>query len=429
MNSEDLQYCNFGNIEEMNRTCFCLPVERALIDASILRQTTIPEISNILSERRHLFANTSVFISVDNVAQMKQQIDAFEALALLDSYQTEVLDDLDEIHSRKPDSRGLFMGYDFHITPEGPRLIEVNTNAGGGFLVDQLRQALQTIHAVAPDLPSNHADIFIDMFVNEWLASGREGVPNTIAIVDQNPADQYLFPDMLLAQEYLSDRGIETFICDSNELTFKDGQLYLADRIIDMVYNRLTDFSLDHASSRALREAFLQDAIVLSPSPRHHALYANKKNLTGLGEVKLRSLGLSEEHIFALADVPQTFDLTPDNANEFWAQRKQYFFKPTSGFGGKATYRGAKITKRVWEEISKGGYIAQRFIPPTTRAIKVHRRANGTDEESKHLKYDLRVYTYAGEPLLMAARVYQGQTTNFRTAGGGFATVFTIEES
>jgi hypothetical protein len=39
------------------------------------------------------------------------------------------------------------------------------------------------------------------------------------------------------------------------------------------------------------------------------------------------------------------------------------------------------------------------------------------------LKYDLRVYAYAGEIQLLAARLYQGQTTNFRTPGGGFAPV------
>jgi hypothetical protein len=41
------------------------------------------------------------------------------------------------------------------------------------------------------------------------------------------------------------------------------------------------------------------------------------------------------------------------------------------------------------------------------------------------LKLDLRSYVYAGRIQLVAARLYQGQTTNFRTAGGGFAPVLT----
>ena len=35
---------------------------------------------------------------------------------------------------------------------------------------------------------------------------------------------------------------------------------------------------------------------------------------------------------------------------------------------------------------------------------------------------------YRGEALLYAARMYQGQTTNFRTPGGGFAPVLTSKE-
>ena len=62
-------------------------------------------------------------------------------------------------------------------------------------------------------------------------------------------------------------------------------------------------------------------------------------------------------------------------------------------------------------------YIAQELAVPSERRIRI-------DGEIKALKLDVRVYTYKGSPLLTAARVYQGQTTNFRTPGGGFAPVF-----
>jgi len=41
-------------------------------------------------------------------------------------------------------------------------------------------------------------------------------------------------------------------------------------------------------------------------------------------------------------------------------------------------------------------------------------------------KTDVRLYVYNGQVLLTAARLYQGQTTNFRTPGGGFAPVFVV---
>ena len=44
------------------------------------------------------------------------------------------------------------------------------------------------------------------------------------------------------------------------------------------------------------------------------------------------------------------------------------------------------------------------------------------------MKVDVRNYVYAGQVQLLAARLYQGQTTNFRTAGGGFAPVLTAPQ-
>ena len=42
-------------------------------------------------------------------------------------------------------------------------------------------------------------------------------------------------------------------------------------------------------------------------------------------------------------------------------------------------------------------------------------------------KVDVRIYAYAGRAMIAAARIYQGQATNFRTPGGGFAPVFAID--
>ena len=37
---------------------------------------------------------------------------------------------------------------------------------------------------------------------------------------------------------------------------------------------------------------------------------------------------------------------------------------------------------------------------------------------------DIRAFVYQGAVQMFVARLYQGQTTNFRTPGGGFAPVF-----
>ena len=84
--------------------------------------------------------------------------------------------------------------------------------------------------------------------------------------------------------------------------------------------------------------------------------------------------------------------------------------------GSRASYRGDKLTRRVWGEMAAGTYIAQEVVTPSERHVGAG---------NAPLKTDIRCYAYRGRPLLYAARLYQGQTTNFRTPGGGFAPVLT----
>ncbi|HBC37050.1 MAG TPA: hypothetical protein DC045_22650, partial [Marinobacter adhaerens] len=89
------------------------------------------------------------------------------------------------------------------------------------------------------------------------------------------------------------------------------------------------------------------------------------------------------------------------------------------GHGSKGVYRGDKLTRRVFENILNGGYIAQDLVPAGERTLRI-------DDAVVTRKVDIRLYTYAGKSMLVAARIYQGQTTNFRTPGGGFAPVFQV---
>ncbi len=95
------------------------------------------------------------------------------------------------------------------------------------------------------------------------------------------------------------------------------------------------------------------------------------------------------------------------------------FVLEAPGHGSKGVYRSEKLTRRVFEEILKGDYIAQNFVPAGELTLRV-------DGTVTTRKVDIRLYTYAGQLLLAAARVYQGQATNFRTPGGGFAPVFVV---
>jgi|TARA_R100000084_G_C4628085_1_gene136854 glutathione synthase/RimK-type ligase-like ATP-grasp enzyme len=230
-----------------------------------------------------------------------------------------------------------------------------------------------------------------------------------------------MFPEFQLAQQLFQARGIETLILDPSELEYVDGALSAHGKPIDMVYNRLVDFALEAPALGALRRAYLDGAAVVTPNPRAHALMADKRNLILLSDAQtLRDWGLSEtEAGFLDRAVPKTRLVSASDEAELWSNRRKLFFKPVAGHGSKGVYRGEKLTRRVFEEILKGDYIAQNFVPAGERTLRV-------DGTVTTRKVDIRLYTYAGQHLLAAARVYQGQATNFRTPGGGFAPVFEV---
>ena len=165
------------------------------------------------------------------------------------------------------------------------------------------------------------------------------------------PRNSIFIPEFVLAQRFFMKHGIEAVIVDAAQLRYEQGKLWAESRPIDLVYNRLVDFSLDRPGHEALRAAYLDNAVVVTPNPHGHALYADKRNLGLLSDqAALRGWGLSPAMVADLSGVPHTVVVTSDNAAQLWESRKRLFFKPAAGYGGKAVYRGDKITKGVWAD-------------------------------------------------------------------------------
>lgn len=412
--------------ERLNQECFCITLDRDALCDALEREVGDAEFcATFIRTRPHLFSNAPVFISESETIEMLRIVRAIEAAIKLPGYQRAALSWAPESAQQDFGPRGVFMGFDFHVAAAGPRLIEVNTNAGGAFLnallADAQRACCAEIEVALGKISNvNFESAVLRMFQHEFNLQRQAGALKRIAIVDDRPAEQYLYPEFVLAQRFFVKHGIEAVIADAGQLRYEQGRLTADGQPIDLVYNRLVDFSLDRAGHEALRAAYLDNAVVVTPNPHVHALYADKRNLGLLSDTAaLRGWGLSPAMVDDLSGVPHTAVVTSDNAPHLWERRKTLFFKPVSGHGSKGVYRGDKITKGVWAEVIKGGYVAQDFAAPGERMVKL----DGTPEARKT---DVRLYVYDGELLLTAARLYQGQTTNFRTAGGGFAPVFTI---
>lgn len=409
-------------MEALNEYCFCMsanPADLRTALSSVLDAHGVP--AALADSHPHLFAAVPVYVSRQHLAQVEQAVAAIHDVTRLPAWRDAVLAWAPPIASHEPNSPGGMLGLDFHLTPDGPRLIEINTNPGGVLLNTLVGQAQDVCmpSVVTPPVDADAAERgVLDTFLAEWHLQRGQRPLASIAIVDASPTTQYLYPEFLLFKELFTRNGLHAVICGPEELTLRDHRLFLGDIAVDMIYNRLTDFALQLPDHAHLRTAYLAGEVVLSPHPRAHALYADKRNLTLLGDrTFLEGARVIADAIDLLeAVVPRTELVTAGNRDTLWDRRRHLFFKPAAGYGSKASYRGDKLTRRVWEEIASGNYIAQALVPPSERHINT---------DAAPLKADIRCYAYEGKPLLHAARLYQGQTTNFRTPGGGFAPVLT----
>ena len=415
------------SIETLNRSCFCISLDDAVLRSRLaadLGSLGLPE--SMVQSHPHLFASVPMFVSREHLHAMAAVVAAVEKVVATPHYRQAVLAWAPEIARHDPGTPGGLLGYDFHLGPAGPQLIEINTNPGGALLNTVLGRAHRSCCAelaglaMAPMEADAVEQALLDLFLSEWRLQRNDTALELLAIVDDAPEQQYLFPEFLLYRELFRRHGIEAVVCDPRELVRRQGRLWHDDKPIGFVYNRLTDFALGQPAQATLRQAYLAGEAVVSPHPRAHALYADKRNLSLLGdEPFLRATGATDAVVVTLAaGVPRTELMTPDHREALWTRRRQLFFKPAAGYGSKAAYRGDKLTKRVWEEMATGSYVAQALVAPSERNVV-------GDLAPTTLKVDLRCYAYAGDVKLVTARLYQGQTTNFRTPGGGFAPVFT----
>jgi hypothetical protein len=374
--------------------------------------------------------STVIGLAADHFAAIQRTVRTLFALAHSPAFQASLASEAGEVTRHDAGNFGVFMGYDFHVAPDGPRLIEVNTNAGGALLNGLHTAALcdpAKLACVCSDLMPV-ADLERDLvatFRAEWAAARRatanaEPELARVAIVDDVPAAQFLAPEFALFRELFARAGIEARVADTRELAPRaGGGLALGDWPVQLVYLRDTDFTLATERTRALRAAFLADEVVVTPAPREHFLLADKRRLaTFSSPARLAALGVGEDDARFLARViPETRLLAEQGAERAWTERAGWVFKPAAAFGSRAVYRGDKISRKKLAEIAaEPGYVAQRLAPPG----RVHVE---TTEGPREMKFDVRAYAYRERVLLLGARVYEGQVTNLRSPGGGFSAI------
>lgn len=413
----------------LNAACQCIWLDHGRLREHLER--SLGDTRDLLESRPGLVAGSVVFVDPQDALAMDRTASLLRRALMSPAYVRHIEEHAPPIARAARPAGGGILGLDFHLGGDQPQLIEINTNPGGLLVNLELARALtaccdEVIEPLArlassgvslDELPAR----VIETFRAEWTSARGDAPLKTIALVDDDPSNQYLYPEFLLYQRLFERAGWRALIVDAATLEARSDGLFSDGRRIDLVYNRVTDFYLAAARHAALRQAYEADSAVITPHPAAHARWADKRLLGWLrDETLLRAAGLDEaERSHVLHTIPPTEIVTREAADTLWRRRKQLFFKPVDGYGSKAAYRGDKLTRATFDHILEHRYVAQAVAPTSMRRVIL-------EGQETDLRVDVRNYCSGDTTLLRAARLYRGQTTNFRTPGGGFAPVLTL---
>jgi hypothetical protein len=173
-----------GNALALNRECLCTTIDPAAMRRELADVLGNNDLYNsICATRPHLFSATAVFITPDQVNSMRAVIEAVESVIGTSTYRNVALAHASATAAHDPRNPGVFLGYDFHLGAHGPRLIEINTNAGGALLNVYLARAQKACCAemqgltTGPVALASLEDEFVTMFRREWRAGNSIPLP------------------------------------------------------------------------------------------------------------------------------------------------------------------------------------------------------------------------------------------------------------
>lgn len=311
---------------------------------------------------------------------------------------------------------GAFMlGFDFHLTKDGPKLIEINTNAGGLATVftfsvvkdENSFKELERKHITKNFLKAMDQEYCIakNFIKSQNKNSNLPEKLSVVAIVDDNVTSQGLYSEMLEFKRIIEENEMKAFVVSPEELQYNEEEqsLYFKEDRIDFVYNRISsDFRLKMDKYKGIRNASIAGQIVLSPHPASYVRIADKRNL-GLILQKIESF---ETQPIYHSVVPKILSMKEKTIEEWTKERKKWVFKPPEGNGSKGVYRGDKISATKLKTLPIETTLAQEYCPPSISE-------DGT-------KLDFRVFTRDTFVLGLATRHFTGQVMEMRSKKSGF---------
>ena len=388
-----------------------IETRRRFIDCILTEHPTLsrPQIESLVADQ--LVSPFTVELPVIIHQQAQELVSCFFHLRQKESYKSFYKEQTDKFKLEEPGNYGIAMSYDVHWDPKSKklRLIEINTNAAFLFLSQFLYQSREIAFPIS-DFSFSELKEIVEK-ERRLAVQERGGNPeiSSISIIDAEPELQKLYVEFLVAQKFFEKKGIACSIQDFKD--YKPGSASL-------VYNRFTDFYFRNPNAEHLQKSFENHTDVFSPNPTEYFYLADKQRMIDWHstEFKSRFQDFSDYQKFFSDYLPQANSFSELTKELIWSERKNYFFKPKNSYGSKSTYKGASVSRKVFEAMNSNDFLRQEYIVAPEKIFS-------TPEGEIRLKYDLRLYAYQDRLQMIVARLYQGQVTNLRTKYGGFAAI------
>ena len=347
-----------------------------------------------------LAALEEVTIKRDEFEEMLQFSRLMYRLKQNSHYITSLKNQLPVTANAMHDEASMLMGYDFHLTDKGPRLIEINNNAGGLYIGDN-RWMKQPVIA---ELSGTLEERVLKMFPDAW---------QYIAIMDEDVANQYMYPEMQYYANLLRQDGRTVFLVSPEDIQLKDSGLYVEGQRLDAVYNRHTDCYIDTPELAHIRTALMADQVSLNPHPRSYALLGDKSRMVDWWHQGLLDDCLAKDDVALIRHiVPEIHLLSDCDREQLWKERKAWVFKPAARHGGKGVVLGKAMSRKRFESLDNESTVVQRYIPPSQ-----------IEHDDVSYKFDVRLYMHGETLIAVAGRLWRGQLTNFREDGSGWVSL------
>jgi uncharacterized circularly permuted ATP-grasp superfamily protein len=250
---------------------------------------------------------------------------------------------------------------DAFLTPQGPRFIEVNSDAPAGFgYGDRMAQVFRELR-VFQEFAAGREVRYVPSgpaLVAAVQRAARGGPAGIVAIVDW--ADVKTRADQEILREAFAEAGVRCRLADPRELIVRHGRLWAGTDPVAVVYRRalLGELVARADEAQALMMAYRERVAVFVNSFRCQ-LSEDKALFALLGDERHGALLTADERALVGRVVPWTrkveerraaiggseVDLVPFVLRE----RARFVLKPAHGYGGTSVMVGGEMDAAAWE--------------------------------------------------------------------------------